>query len=96
MIIDDDGRPQEYGNGRTRGSAPTERLALGDVVQRFKMLTTKLYIDGVNKSNWKPFTLRLWQRNYWEHVIRNERELYAYQEYILNNPLQWHFDELNK
>jgi len=38
---------------------------------------------------------RLWQRNYWEHIIRNESELQHLREYIRNNPLQWELDELH-
>lgn len=38
---------------------------------------------------------KLWQRNYYEHVIRNEDELNRIREYIVNNPLQWEKDENN-
>jgi REP element-mobilizing transposase RayT len=37
----------------------------------------------------------VWQRNYWEHVIRNEKELAYLREYIQNNPLQWELDQLH-
>jgi hypothetical protein len=37
----------------------------------------------------------VWQRNYYEHVIRNEDELERIQEYIINNPLRWHLDKEN-
>ena len=36
-----------------------------------------------------------WQRNYYEHVIRNEIDLHQTREYIINNPIQWEFDEEN-
>jgi len=36
-----------------------------------------------------------WQRNYFEHVIRNEKSLYQIRQYIINNPLQWQFDNEN-
>ena len=36
----------------------------------------------------------VWQRNYWERVIRNERELRRLREYIANNPLRWELDQL--
>lgn len=39
--------------------------------------------------------LRIWQRNYWEHVIRNERQLQALREYIRENPRQWQRDSLH-
>jgi REP element-mobilizing transposase RayT len=37
----------------------------------------------------------LWQRNYYERVIRDERELARAREYIVNNPLKWSFDREN-
>lgn len=37
---------------------------------------------------------KLWQRNYWEHVVRNETELHNIREYIQNNPKQWELDSL--
>ena len=36
-----------------------------------------------------------WQRNYYEHVIRNEESLYAIREYIQNNPALWSIDRYN-
>ena len=36
-----------------------------------------------------------WQRNYYEHVIRNEDDLDEIREYIVNNPLKWHLDSEN-
>ena len=37
----------------------------------------------------------IWQRDYYEHVIRSEREMLNIQEYIVNNPLQWELDREN-
>ena len=48
------------------------RLSLPDVVHRFKSLTTTRYREGVTTVGWTPFPGRLWQRNYYEHIIRNE------------------------
>ena len=39
--------------------------------------------------------LNIWQRNYYEHVIRNEDDLNQTREYILNNPINWEDDENN-
>jgi putative transposase len=79
--------------GQPRGVAPT--LSLPDIVQRFKSLTTKRYTEGVRKLQWSSFPARLWQRNYYEHVIRDEESLNRIREYILNNPAQWAFDREN-
>lgn len=37
----------------------------------------------------------LWQHNYYEHVIRDEEELHNVRQYVINNPLQWAFDQEN-
>ena len=73
--------------------APTP-LSLPDVVHRFKTMTTKRYTDGVKQHGWAPFPAKLWQRNYWEHVIRNDLDLHEIREYIQNNPLKWELDSL--
>ncbi|WP_446007868.1 transposase [Candidatus Electrothrix sp.] len=81
--------------GQAQGPAPTEPLSLPDVVQRYKSLTTNQYIDGVKQNGWQPFPGKLWQRNYWDHVIRNENELHRIREYIRNNPARWQQDALH-
>ncbi|MDA2918807.1 hypothetical protein MYX76_04825 [Desulfobacterota bacterium AH_259_B03_O07] len=50
----------------------------------------------VKKHNWPPFAGRLWQRNYYEHIIRNEKDLHEIREYIANNPINWEKDEENQ
>jgi REP element-mobilizing transposase RayT len=68
---------------------------LPDVVHRFKTLTTKRYADGVKQSGWTPFSGRVWQRNYYEHIIRNEESLNRIRQYILDNPAKWAMDRNN-
>ncbi|MDF9392115.1 MULTISPECIES: transposase [Methylococcus] len=80
-------------SGRPQGAAPT--LSLPDVVHRFKTLTTKRYTDGVKTGGWPPFHGRVWQRNYYEHIIRDEVSLHRIREYIANNPQQWALDREN-
>lgn len=93
------GCPVVFGQeiGQAQGPAPTVTvtLSLGDVVHRFKTMTTKRYADGVKQLGWQPFPGRLWQRNYWEHIIRNEMEMNRIREYIHNNPTHWESDRLN-
>ena len=38
---------------------------------------------------------KLWQRNYYEHIIRNDESLNRIREYVVNNPLQWALDREN-
>ena len=97
------GRPQNHhepgqshgnarnGLGRPHGAAPT----IGDVVRWFKTMTTNQYIRGVKQNGWKPFFKKLWQRNYYEHVIRDEEELNHYRQYVTDNPANWQTDEEN-
>jgi hypothetical protein len=58
-------------------------------------MTTNEYIRGVKSLNWQSFDKRLWQRNYWEHIIRNDRSYYSIYKYIINNPANWDKDMLN-
>ena len=68
---------------------------IGHIVQWFKTMTTNEYINGVKKKGWKSFGKRFWQRNYYEHIIRNENELNQIHQYIIDNPLNWETDEEN-
>ena len=59
--------PCVHQHGRTRGPSPT--ITIPDVICRFKTLTTRRYINGVNTENWMPFHKRLWQRSFYERII---------------------------
>jgi len=58
-------------------------------------MSTNGYIRGIKQNVWRPFPGRLWQRNYYEHIIRTEEEMNRFREYIQNNPMQWEMDEEN-
>jgi len=49
----------------------------------------------VDNHHWRQFYKRLWQRNYYEHVIRNEADLNRIRDYIQSNPANWEEDEEN-
>jgi REP element-mobilizing transposase RayT len=61
--------------------------SLGAIVGNFKSVTTRR-INRMRKTPGMP----LWQRNYHERVIRNEREWNAIRQYIRDNPARWHDD----
>lgn len=65
------------------------------VVQWFKTMTTNEYIRGVKTLGWQPFNGKLWQRNYYEHIIRDERAFHNISEYIINNPKKWSEDKFH-
>ena len=75
----------------------TTRVAptVGDFIGAFKSLTTHEYIVGVKNNGWSLFNKRLWQRNYYEHIIRNEQELNRIRKYIRDNPGNWKTDRNN-
>jgi putative transposase len=61
-------------------------LPLPDIVSCIKAMSTKKYSAGVKQSGWQPFNGKLRQRNYYEHIIRDENELLQIREYVENNP----------
>ena len=62
--------------------------SLGAVLGSFKSTTTRRLnrVRGIKG-------ISLWQRNFWERIIRNESELKATRQYIWNNPANWLQDE---
>lgn len=68
---------------------------IGEVVGWFKTMTTNEYIRRVKSDEWKAFYGKLWQRDYWEHIVRDEVSLYRIAHYINSNPENWKEDQLN-
>jgi len=58
--------------------------SLGTILGSFKSAVTKR-VNKLHGIDGKPF----WQRNYYEHAIRNDRDLHRIQHYIKQNPLRW-------
>ncbi len=67
---------------------------LSKMIQWFKTMTTNEYIRGVKENIYPSFNKRVWQRNYYEHIIRNEDSFYQIVQYIENNPKSWKNDTL--
>jgi putative transposase len=87
------GTPQAIRKGGHIG--PPLHPALGQVVQWLKTMTTNSYIQGVRRFGWKPFQRRLWQRDYFDHIIRDEESLERIRRYIRENPLYWSLEAEN-
>ena len=79
-------RPDGWQDGR-QDAAPTEKRTLGQLVGYFKFQITK-EINQIRDSGYA----KVLQRDYYEHIIRNEREWKAIAEYIRNNPANWRED----
>ena len=75
-------------------AAPTDvrnRKPLGQLVGAFKTVSTKR-INGIRATP----GLSVWQRNYYEHVIRSEEELDAIRQYVADNAARWEEDRENR
>lgn len=59
---------------------------VGSIVRGFKIGVTKWFIENYNTKN-------IWQRNYYEHIIRDENAYRNISDYIINNPLNWAEDK---
>jgi putative transposase len=68
---------------------------LQKMVQWFKTMSTNEYIHGIKEYGWPPFKGNLWQRSFYEHVIRNAESLNRIREYIATNPQRWDLDREN-
>ncbi|MBI5412118.1 transposase [Candidatus Peregrinibacteria bacterium] len=67
---------------------------IGDIIGAFKSITTHEYVNGVKTRHWPFFDKKLWQRNYYENIVRDKNSLNRIREYIINNPKNWKQDEL--
>ena len=83
--------------GRPYASARNDRAltTLGDIIGAFKSITTVKYIRGVKNLGWRSFEKRLWQRNYYEHIIRDQKDWERIHSYIEANPVNWKKDGEN-
>jgi REP element-mobilizing transposase RayT len=88
IIIHDDDR---RGGSRTAPTPNgTKRKPLGRLVGAFKTVSTKQInlLQGTEGQ-------MIWQRNYYEHIIRNDREMGNIWRYIESNPAMWDADDEN-
>jgi len=65
-------------------------MLLSKIIGRFKMVTAK-QINDLRQTRGSA----LWQRNYYEHIVRDEASLNRVRQYIADNPAQWEFDREN-
>ncbi len=97
IVILNDDSTSGSGRGGSR-TAPTQiaiakpvtRKPLGRLIGAFKTVSTQR-INELNGSSGAP----IWQRNYYEQIIRDEKSLQQIREYIISNPLKWGLDHEN-
>ncbi|WP_456441288.1 transposase [Caldithrix abyssi] len=84
------GNPSPLPYGEQCQSLPRGTLtgSLSAIIQNYCNVTTR----KINRIRQTPGA-KLWQRNFWEHIIRDENELNRIRQYIKNNPLKWTDDD---
>jgi putative transposase len=92
LVIHDDGRggSRSAPTGNSRVVMPIKRKPLGGLIGAFKTVSTK-QINLLQNTEGQI----VWQRNYYEHIIRNEREMDRISRYIESNPARWVDDDEN-
>lgn len=75
-------------NVKTPDRASLQNPTLGQIVNQFKGSVKR----WANKNGFSSFA---WQSRYYDHIIRNEKELYNIRRYIVENPLKWAFEKNN-
>ena len=73
----------------TIDSIATKQHSLSEIVRALKTFSARKINELRNTPGEK-----LWQRNYWEHIIRNEDSYLQIADYIMNNPANWENDKL--
>ncbi len=93
IIIMGASRPNVFVGARLalpKGGAASSAPTLGHIICAFKSIST-IQVNRLLSRSGK----RLWQRNYYEHIIRNEREFDRICRYIEENPREWGRDREN-
>jgi len=85
-VISNDDESARSGPGRPQGSP-----LLGTVIGAYKSLVVNECLK-IHKTR-NEFMGKLWQRNYWEHILRDEQSYRKVAAYIANNPALWEIDQ---
>jgi len=81
--------------GEHTGSPLRNSVGLTQLIQWFKTMTTNEDIRYIKHNKWPRFINRLWQRNFYEHIVRSENEMNRIGTFIIVNPLNWKVDSGN-
>lgn len=86
------GQDDSFRSGESSLAPPLQNSpgSLGAIIRAYKAITARL-INGLRRTPGTP----VWQRNYYEHIIRDENEMDAIRRYIQDNPAQWKLDTEN-
>lgn len=95
------GNQLQQQKGQPQLIAPTKNATVGDIVGAYKSLVANGCLDNYKTKNARAGLApdhmgKLWQRNYHEHIIRNEQSYQNISNYIINNPAKWNKDKFYK
>ena len=77
-----------------RDEASASPTYLGKIIRSFKSKCVIDYLNYIETNNIND-SAKIWQRNYHDHIIRNEKSLNQIRKYITDNPANWDTDENN-
>lgn len=79
--------------GAGASPAPTNTKTVGDIVGAYKSLVANGCLEIFKQNQPGKMMGKLWQRNYYEHIIRDDKSCQRISEYIINNPKNWEGDK---
>ena len=88
IVVINPGGVLQYAPADNALRSPSQTI--GSIIRKYKSTTTR-QINIIRSTPGMP----VWQRNYFEHILRNEIELNNIWKYIRNNPVRWAFDKDN-
>ncbi len=77
----------------TNGEFIYDKNSFSSIIQWFKTMITNAYIKLVHQNKANNFNKKLWQRNFYEHIIRDENEYFKISKYIDENVEKWEEDK---
>lgn len=79
--------------GARRAGASPAPTTVGNMVGAYKSLVSNDCLEQFELKRPNEMMGKLWQRNYYEHIIRDEQSLQRIRDYIINNPSKWKDDK---
>ncbi len=70
--------------------------SIPEIMRQFKAVTSRLYHKWMETCGWIDYDMRLWQRSYYDIIIKNRRMFDFINNYIAINPERWMYDKMNE
>ena len=93
VVHDDNLIADQIGAGASPAPTTAKSKSVGDIVGAYKSLVANECLKIFKQKYPGEMMGKLWQRNYYEHIIRDEQSYQRISDYIINNPLKWKDDK---